>query len=192
MISYLLSAPATEPVTLDEARAFVRMDDTGEDALLTTLISAARLHVESVTARALLSQGWRVVLDAWPPGFCIALPVAPALSLTAITAYDLDGNGTAMPLADVLVDGQGTPPRLFLPADLGNGVVLRDRQAIEIDYVAGYGTNPTDVPATLRQAVLLLIGYWFENRDSVIIAGSGSVIPAGLDQMIAPYRAVRL
>jgi hypothetical protein len=87
MTSYLLSGPATEPVTLDEARAYVRMDDTGEDALLATLITAARLHVESVTGRALLSQGWRLVLDCWPGDRIVPLPVAPALSLTAITAY---------------------------------------------------------------------------------------------------------
>ena len=84
------------------------------------------------------------------------------------------------------------PARLLLPADFANAPMLRERQGLEIDYVAGYGAGPADVPASLRQAVLLLVGYWFENRDSVIIAGAGSIVPSGLDQLVAPYRAVRL
>jgi uncharacterized phiE125 gp8 family phage protein len=192
MTSYLLSGPAIEPVTLDEARAYVRMDDTGEDALLATLITAARLHVESVTGQALLSQGWRLVLDCWPGDRAVPLPVAPALSLTAITVYDAADAATVLPLAGVLLDGKGAPPRLFLPASLTPGVVLRERQGLEIDYVAGYGADAADVPADLRQAVLLLVGYWFENRDAVAIAGSGALAPSGFDLMVAPYKAVRL
>ena len=190
MTSYLLSGPAAEPVTLAEARVFLRLDVTDEDALVTTLIAAARLPIEGVTARALICQSWRVVLDCWPPGGVVLLPIAPLASLTAVTAYDPAGNATEIATADVLVAANGTPPRLLLPA--GAGTDLRDWQSREIDYVAGYGPDPADVPATLRQALLTLVGYWFENRDSVIIAGAGSVIPGGFDLVLAPYRQVRL
>ncbi|MDR3475193.1 MAG: head-tail connector protein [Devosia sp.] len=192
MTSYLISGPAAEPLTLDEARAFVRKDDTGEDALLASLVTAARLHVESVTGRALISQSWRLPLDCWPDDRVVPLPVGPVLSLTSITAYDLTGASSSLSLDGVLLDAKGAPPRLFLPAALTPGVVLRERQGIEIDYLAGYGTDPADVPAGLRQAVLLLVGYWFENRDALAIAGSGALVPSGFDQLVAPYRAVRL
>jgi uncharacterized phiE125 gp8 family phage protein len=92
----------------------------------------------------------------------------------------------------VLWDATAAPTVLFLPASFGAGVPLRDRQGIEIDYVAGFGGDPADVPATLIQALLTLVAYWYENRDAVLIAGSGSVIPAGIDLMLAPYRSVRL
>ncbi|MEO8883893.1 MAG: head-tail connector protein, partial [Devosia sp.] len=181
-----------EPVTLDEAKAFLRLDTTDEDPLVTSLITAARLHIEGISGRALLSQGWRTVLDCWPPGGVVTLPVGPLLSLTAITAYDADGNATELATDDVLVAANATPVQLFVPPGFGSAAILRDRQAIEIDYVAGYGSDGGDVPATLRQALLILVGYWFENRDSVIIAGSGSVIPDGFDLLVAPYRQVRL
>ncbi len=192
MTSYLLTGPASEPVALADAKAFLKLDTTDDDALVSTLITAARLHVEGTTGRALLSQGWRVVLDDWPPGGLVRLPVSPLLSLTAITAYDAAGDPVSLPLTGVLWDATAAPTVLFLPAGYGVAQILRQRQGIEIDYVAGYGADPADVPATLKQALLTLVAYWLENRDAVVIAGSGSVVPTGIDLLLAPYRSVRL
>ncbi|HTJ56998.1 MAG TPA: phage head-tail connector protein [Devosiaceae bacterium] len=191
MTSYLLSGPAAEPVTLDEAKVFLRLDAADEDALVATLITAARVHVESITGRALLPQGWRLVLDRWPADGLVKLPVGPLQSLTAMTSYDDAGTPTSLPVNDVLIAANASPPQLFLPPGFGTPM-LRLRQGIEIDYLAGYGTDPADVPAPLRQALLALVAYWFENRDSVILAGAGTVIPSGFDLMVAPYRQVRL
>src|SRR5690349_22923327 len=112
MTSYLLAGPAEEPVSLAEARAFLKVDDVAEDGLITTLIGAARLHVEGVTGRALLAQSWRVVLDAWPADRQVKLPVTPFMALTEITAYDAAGAALALPLAQFLNE----PDRLLLPA----------------------------------------------------------------------------
>lgn len=192
MTAYLLSGPAAEPVSLDDAKAYLRLDSDDEDALVTTLVTAARLHVEGTTGRALLTQSWRLVLDDWPSVGLLRLPVGPLQSLTAITAYDINGDPVTLSTDGALWDAQAAPSLLYLPAGFGDGVVLRPFQAIEIDYVAGYGTDPADVPATLRQALLLLVAYWFENRDAVVLAGSGSVIPSGFDQLVGPYRSIRL
>jgi uncharacterized phiE125 gp8 family phage protein len=191
MISYLLAGPAEEPVTLAEAKAWVKVDGADEDALLATLITAARLHLESVTGRALLTQSWRLVLDAWPAGGEVRLPVAPLSALTAIRAFDEDGDEHTIGLAQFLVEPGGTPVRLVLPATVAGMPVLRQRFGIEIDYVAGFG-EAADVPQELKQALLVLVAHWFEHRDAVVIAGSGAVIPFGFDRLIAPWREVRL
>ena len=188
MTSYLLAGPAEEPVSLVETKAFLKVDDTAEDGLIATLIGAARLHVEGVTGRALLAQSWRVVLDRWPDDRVVKLPVTPFMAVTEITAYDADGAGHEVPLGQFLSE----PDRLLLPATVAGMPVLRERQGIEIDYVAGFGTEPGDVPADIRQALLLLVGYWFEHRDAVIVAGSGAVVPSGFDRLVAGYRRVRL
>jgi uncharacterized phiE125 gp8 family phage protein len=188
MTSYLLAGPAEEPVSLAEAKAFLKVDDTAEDGLITTLIGAARLHVEGVTGRALLAQSWRVVLEDWPVERVVRLPVTPFMAVTEINAYDADGAAHEVPLAQFLSD----PDRLLLPADVAGMPVLRERQGIEVDYVAGFGTEPEDVPADMRQALLALVGYWFEHRDAVIVAGSGAVVPSGFDRLVAGYKRVRL
>lgn len=188
MISYLLAGPAEEPVSLVEAKAFLKVDDTAEDALITTLIGAARLHIEGVTGRALLAQSWRVVLDAWPESRVVKLPVSPFIAVTEINAVDEAGALHAIPLAQFL----GEPDRLLLPRSVAGMPLLRERQGIEIDYVAGFGTEPGDVPADIRQALLVLVGYWFEHRDAVIVAGSGAVVPSGFDRLVAGHKRVRL
>jgi hypothetical protein len=158
MTSYLIAGPGEEPVSLAEVKAFARVDGTDEDALISALIAAARLHVESLTGRALVTQTWRLVLNC-VTGLLIPLPVVPAREL--IEAPD----GAVL---------QGDAVLLATAAD-----------AVSLDYSAGYG-NAADVPQDLRQAVLTLVAYWYEHRDSVTIA------PVGFERLVASYRRVRL
>ncbi|HEV7344795.1 MAG TPA: phage head-tail connector protein [Devosia sp.] len=188
MTSYLLAGPAEEPVSIAEAKAFLKVDDVAEDALIATLIGAARLHIEGVTGRALLAQTWRLVLDCWPTDRQVRLPVTPFLAVTEINAYDVAGVAHAVPLAQFLSE----PDRLLLPSTISGIPLLRERQGIEVDYVAGFGVDPEDVPADIRQALLHLVAYWFEHRDAVILAGSGAVVPSGFDRLVAGYKRVRL
>lgn len=187
MISYLLAGPAGEPVSLGEAKAFLRLDSDAEDGLLVTLIAAARLHIESVSGRALLRQTWRLVLDGWPAERVVSLPVTPLISIEAVTAFDEQGDDHAVPVGQFLTE----PERLLLPASVDGMPELRERLGLEIDYVAGFG-EAADVPPDLKQALLVLVGHWFENRDSVLVAGAGAVIPFGFDRLVASYRKVRL
>ncbi|HEV7276142.1 MAG TPA: head-tail connector protein [Devosiaceae bacterium] len=188
MTAYLLAGPAAEPLTPAEAKAFLRLDDEAEDALVETLITAARLHVEGTSGRALLAQSWRLVLDGWPADGIIKLPVSPLITLTGVTAYDTGGAPHGLALAQF----RSEPSRLLLPDHIAGTPVLRPRQGLEIDYVAGYGVNAGDVPADLRSALLMLVAYWFEHRDSVVAVGAGATLPTGFDRLLAPYRRVRL
>ncbi|WP_158626013.1 head-tail connector protein [Arsenicitalea aurantiaca] len=192
MTSYLLSGPPGEPVSLAEAKAYLRVEDDAEDGLVETLIGAARLHVEGVTGRALMAQTWRLVADAWPADRVIALAVGPLIALQKIVCYGADGETHEIALAQIRRETAVSPARLFLPRMIAGAPGLRERGGIEIDYVAGHGEDPGDVPADLRQAILALVAYWFEHRDAVIVAGSGAVIPSGFDRVLAPYRRVRL
>ena len=188
MTSYLLAGPAQEPVSLAEARAFLRVDDTAEDGLIGTLIGAARLHVEGVTGQALLAQSWRLVLDAWPDSGVVRLPVTPFCSLTVINVIDEAGMSHPLGLAQFLT----APDRLVLPPTVAGMPAQRQRLGIEIDYVAGFAATPAEVPADLKTALLVLVGYWFEHRDAVIVAGSGAVVPSGFDHLVARHKRVRL
>lgn len=192
MTSLLLAGPAVEPVALEAAKGFLRVDDTAEDAFIETLVTAARLHIEGVTGRALVTQTWRLTLDAWPEDRVVDLPVGPLRSLTAITAYDGEGTGHDIPLAQFRPETDAAPARLFLPPTVSGMPALRRRGGIEVDYAVGYGDTGDDVPADLRRALLSLVGYWFENRAAVVIAGSGAVVPAGFDRLVAPYRRMAL
>ena len=90
MASLLLTPPALEPLTLDEAKAYLRVDTAADDDLIAALIAGARIHVEAQTRRALITQSWRLVLDAWPEDGRIPVRPAPLQALAAARVYDLD------------------------------------------------------------------------------------------------------
>jgi uncharacterized phiE125 gp8 family phage protein len=186
MISFCLAGPAGEPISLAQVKLALRVDGEDEDGFLETLIKAARQHVESVAGLALLEQSWRVVLDAWPVERSVRLPRRPASEVLAITLHDDDGEAHAQGLSGVRVE----PDRLILPAERPD-LLLQAFGGVEIDYRAGFGAAE-DVPADLVQAMLGLIGHWYEHRDAVVAAGAGAVVPSGFDRLLQPYRTVRL
>ena len=59
----LVSAPATEPVSLAEVKSYLRIDGTADDAVLTILIASARRSAEEYTKRAFITQTWQLTLD---------------------------------------------------------------------------------------------------------------------------------
>ncbi|NRG19395.1 phage head-tail connector protein [Rhizobiales bacterium] len=189
MTFIITTPPAVEPVTLDDARAQVRVASVQEDELLTRLIGAARQHVERTIRRALITQGWRLYLDDWPPGRVVRLPVTPVQAVTSVTVFDAEGMPVALDAADYDLDGISAPARLKVKA--GAGASSRSLNGIEIELTAGYGDAGEDVPAPLRQAILLLVAHWFEHREAGIDAATAS-IPFGFDALVAGYRVPRL
>lgn len=189
MTSVLIAPPASEPVTVADMRAHLRLPGNAEDVLLADLVAAARHHIEQETRRALISQGWRHYLDLWPEGRVVALPVAPVLSVETVTTYDLDGNPHVMDPADYVVDLGTCPARLRVR--VGGGLPSAQLLGVEIDFTAGYGTHASDVPAPLCQAIRLLAAHWFEHREAGIEIACAS-LPHGLDRLLSVNRVVRL
>ena len=190
MTALVTSPPALEPVTLAEARAHLRVTTTAEDALIERLVATARAEVERLTRRALINQGWRLYLDSWPPGRVVRFPVAPVASVDSLTVYDKDGLPVVLP-PDTYTPRLNSEPPGFAVATGAGGLAPN---GIEIDFTAGYGAAADDVPEPLRQAVLLLAGFWFERRDGLAEAGSpqGLGLPGSLAALISGYRRVRL
>jgi uncharacterized phiE125 gp8 family phage protein len=190
MSSILLTAPAAEPLALDEARAFLRLDTHDDDEIVAALIAAAQLHIETQTRRALITQGWRLTLDAWPADGRIAVRPGPLRDLTAARVTDLAGNATALDLQHFVPDLGAcelvvAPWAVMQPTRLAAGIAL--------DVTVGYGDTALDVPEPLRQAMRLLIAHWYENRGLVVTgAMSLAALPATVAALLAPYRMVSL
>jgi uncharacterized phiE125 gp8 family phage protein len=188
MSSILLTAPAVEPLSLAEAKAFLRVETSDDDDVITALIAGSRIHVEVQTRRALITQGWRIAVDAWPDDGRLAMLPAPLQALTAARVYDFDNAAQALDTAAFVLD-RGASALLFAPSALP--APGRASSGIELDVTVGYGDAAIDVPEPLRQAIRLLVAHWYENRG-LVAPSTTSVLPATVAALIAPYRMLSL
>lgn len=166
MTSVRVAGPSVDPVTLAEAKLHLRVDAADEDSLIESLIGAAVSHLdaEGVLGRALITQSWALWVGSTPGR--VRLPMGPFQSLTSVEYYDTDNALQTATLADF---------ETWLDGDFVIVKPKKDRvwpaaylrpDAIKITYVAGHGDASTDIPEGVRQAILLLVGHWYENRTA--------------------------
>jgi len=192
MALVLISGPAVEPVSLAEAKAHLRVDGSAEDTLIASLIITSRLHVEAALGLALITQSWSLFLDAWPSGPHVRLPLRPVQSITAVQLYAPDESVETLNPDLFLLDGAGIPPRLVRQGSLAWPAPKRIANGIEIAFTAGFGNAVADVPAPIRQAVLLLVAHWYEHREPIEIGAAQTRVPHMVSELLGPYRSPRL
>lgn len=204
----LVTAPAAEPVTLQEAKDFLRLEDAESDALVSELVAAARRTAEAWLRRALVTQTWTLTLDAFPserrldwwdgvregavvdtPRIAVEVPLPPLQSVTSVTTYARDDTPSVFPPTGYRVDTAGEPGRIVLGADQSWPTGLRNANAVEVLFVAGYGDDPGDVPEPIRAGMLMLIAHLFENREAVA-TGPAAAVPVGVEALWSAYRIV--
>lgn len=182
----IITPISTEPIKLTDVKLHLRIEatETTEDALIASLITTAREWCESYTGRALAPQTLEYYLNAFPVSREIILPKAPLTSVTSITYTDSAGVVYAMTEnADYLVDTDGPMGRVLLPY---NGSwptdTLYPLNPIKIRYVSGY----TTCPSAIKQAILLLIGHWYMNREA--IGDVGAEVAMAVTSLLSIYR----
>jgi uncharacterized phiE125 gp8 family phage protein len=104
MIPFLVDGPQLEPVSLVEAKAWLRVDGAEEDTLIQALIVAARLMVEAEIGRVLLAQNWRLIGDVWPPGESIPVKIGKVISVTGGRVFPAEGAPALMPSGDFAIE----------------------------------------------------------------------------------------
>jgi uncharacterized phiE125 gp8 family phage protein len=194
----LTAPPAVEPVSLSDAKAWLRAGHGDEDALISDLIASARARVESETGLALITQSWRWTLDAWPQGRlsacgqAVSLPVRPLISVEAVPTINADGVATVHDPAEYRIE-PGEPGRLIAVLPFALPQPERAAGGIEVDFTAGFGAASDDVPAPLREAVLRLVADAYSNVERAESAQRGSAgLPEAVETLLRPWRRVRL
>jgi uncharacterized phiE125 gp8 family phage protein len=182
----LITAPATEPVTLAEAKVHCRCGDD-EDALLGVLIQAAREQAEHQLGRALITQTWERVIDAFPL-VEVELGMPPVVSVVSVKYIDEAGVEQTMDAADYSLDTD-TQPGWVLPAvDTEWPDTLDTANAVRVRFTCGYGAAAA-VPAAIKSWMLLRIGTLYKMREEVVVGVSVADIPGGyVDRLLDPYR----
>jgi uncharacterized phiE125 gp8 family phage protein len=211
----LITGPTAEPVSLVQAKQHLRVDFDDEDDYITALITAARQYCEKVIRRAIFNQTWIRSLDYFPlygrmdatrspaerdtfpygtwywDRVTITLPNPRLISVTSITYLDASGTVQTLASSGYNIDTISTPGRIA-PAQGMFWPILQNYipGSVKITYVAGSygdGTEVNTCPQTIVQAMYLLIGHWYANREAVS-ALTMKAVPMAADALLSIHR----
>ncbi len=185
-------APAAEPVTLADAKNWLRVDVTDDDSLITSMITEAREYVENHTGLALITQTWLYTLDIFPPldtsymlirqprawlpqtrqflgsgGGVIRLPKPPLQSISSLKYLATDGTLTTLANTEYQIDTSKTPGRLAPAYGKVWPVTRFNPAAVQVTFVAGFGASGSYVPGIFKRAIFMLLANWYENRGDM-------------------------
>ena len=163
----LVTAPASEPISLDEAKAQARITDTNSDALVQGYVIAARQRAEQVLGYGLLTQTWRYDLKEFDE--VIPLPMALKLqSVTHVKYYDTDGTLQTLSSSYYELDTMRRPAGIVRATDVSWPALQADRRSgrVQITYVVGW-SDVALIPEIIKQGIRMYVTYLDADRDGM-------------------------
>lgn len=178
------TAPTEEPVSLAEMKLHLRVDHSDEDALIASLITAAREQCELEARRTFCTATLEQRLDRWPAMGGCSLLRGPVQNITSIGYTDDEGNAGTMDAADYVLYTETDPAMLVLAPGASWPVVdLMPGYSIAVRYVAGYGAGSA-VPARYKHAIKLMVSHWYENREPVVVGTIVTQMPMAVRALL--------
>lgn len=182
----VVKPPAVEPVALADLRQFLRLNGTGEDALLSGLLRAARETLEAQTGLVLIKQSLRLYVDRWPGDGLVRIDHYPVQSVVSVTAYEPDGVPVILSSAEMHLEASSRPARLHLNhQDVGLA-------GLEVDFIAGFGETGMDVPDALKHALMTLVAHWYEFRGVYGPADHPASLTPAFERVVNLWRRISL
>lgn len=180
MLGYkVTTAPVTEPVTIAEAKAHCRILGDDEGSVLAGFISAAREYAEAVHNKSYAVKTITAVADFLDKSY--ELPVLPVTQITSITVKDSAGNVSNITDKFELDDFTGRV--VLTPGESLPSVQLYHMNPVQITFKSG--ASPS---AKTKQAMLLLVGHWFENREEVVVGTQSFSVPMAAEALLQQER----
>lgn len=180
MLRYSVEVIGEEMIDLEETRQHIKaLSDEDEDALIIEpLIAAAREYCENITGRAFCRQKVTACMDA--DGGAMRLPRTPVVEIERIRIRNESGEVEDLTDADYYldrIDGEICLKKQYKQPDAMN--------LLEVIYTAGC----KKLPAVVRQAMLMLIGHWYEQRTAVETGAVTSVdVAKTTEAILKQYR----
>ncbi len=198
----ITTEPSQEPVTLQEVKEYLRVEDSTDERNLRPLIETARRFAEQHLGRTLVATTFTQFYDAFDemedPLFegmrtgpyinyyknYLVLATAPITSVTHIKTHNDADVSTTMSTSKYYVDNAREPSRIVLRKGESFPTSLRVANAIEVQFVAGY-QSIYSIPEPIRMGILQHIAHLYEHRGDMYEASNA--YPPMLRSLYAPY-----
>jgi len=186
----IVTPPAIEPVTVDEAKSHLRINFATDDTYLGELIIAAREYAEDFLRRALITRTYDLYLDDFPSTGAIALPRPPLQLVSSVKYVDTDGDVQDLTEnTDYVVDAVSEPGWVVMAEDASWPEVKQTVNAVIIRFIAGYGDAGTDILAAHKLAIKHMVAEWYEHREPTdVVRGAPIKVSRTADMLLWPTR----
>lgn len=183
----LVTPPAAEPISPDEAVNYMRLDTPSEAdaAFIAGLIKTARKYCENLQHRAYITQTWEMSLREFPcasndrlnnfhTSDVIEIPMGNLQTVDSVKYTDSANIiHTLTANTDYIVSTRGILGRVSPPySGIWPTSALAPLDPVVIRFTCGYGLTSETVPETAKQAMYMLIDYWYNNRDAAIVGST--------------------
>jgi len=164
-------------LSLDDAKAHLRVDHDDEDDLITALAESACASIAENVGRILTDEQWEISIAAVDGD--LVLPLAPVQSVDAITYFDADDIEQTAPVTDFYFFADDDRAILRPKAGRSWPATIAREDAITITITVGM----TMIPPGLIAAAKLLLGHWYDTRAAVNIGNITSELPLGVQYL---------
>jgi len=187
MKTYQVITPAsTYPVTLTEAKSHLKVDTTADDTYITSIIKAATQLSEEYTNRFFID----TVIEQYASSFAdLQTLFKSKVSAVAYVKY-YDSDNSLQTLSASVYDTQLNyePSQIQLTDGQSFPTITKRNDAVVARYTVGYGSSASDVPEIIKQAILLTIGNFYQNRNSVVIGRIATELPQNSKWLLDTYK----
>lgn len=160
MTTQLITPPAALAVSLDDAKANLRVDGADMDDLITAWLEGITAHAEHYMGRSIINQTWRLTLDAFPDALKLYNP--PIVSVSSVKYYDEDNTLQTLDPADYALDNASEPGYIVPAPDVDWPDTYDKINAVIVEYVAGYGATAASTPKDIKLYILAKLSEVFD------------------------------
>jgi uncharacterized phiE125 gp8 family phage protein len=185
----LVTPNTTMLVSLDDFKQHIHWDpaDNGQDTVMTAYIKAATEYAQLFTGRQFLNATWQLLFDTFQSR--IKLTKSPVSAVSSVQYYDTNNDIQTLSTDEYQVVDGGAHDFHSIEFDGNIPSTYDRRQAVIVQYVAGYGANPSDVPEAIRVAVRIQAANFFANRESEVTGTSAATqLMNGVQFLLFPYK----
>jgi len=180
--------PVVEPVSVTEAKAHLRVDGDEDNFYIASLLSAAREWVEIYLDRTLIQTQWTIKLDRFPIGD-IELPRPPMRAMPVSVTFTSESGASSVLASNLYRTDSASTPGVIRPlreADWPS--YMDDANSITVTWWAGFGEDGRSVPAAIKHAILMLVGFWYEHRSAVNVGSISKPMEFAVDSLLSSQK----
>jgi uncharacterized phiE125 gp8 family phage protein len=179
----IVTQPALEPVTYEQLSDWCKLPSLDDRNLTIALATVGRIYLEQRTRRTFITTTFNLWMDYFPT--TIILPARPVQTVSFVKYTDQNLEVQTLDTSRYLVDNKGPRPCIIPP--LGSFFPIPRVQypnAVQVQFVAGFGNSPSDVPLTYRQLITQWVATNYSQREAVVLGKSPAIVPYTFDSLL--------